>query len=178
MLHLTFWPPPSTGGVTQEEGWHFKYGKRHAALRESPHASSVSPRCYQAKHSAIRGLCLTCEVEETAAAHRLPLWLFLLFYQLEKRDCCSSRISQQRLRERLERGRAKLPDSVIISEREACRHEFGKEQVGFVFISSPVELTLQRSLLARWKTELRIETLNSHVPHVGFLCAIQWLVEL
>lgn len=27
--------------------------------------------------------------------------------------------------------------SVIISEPEACRHEFGKEQVGFVFISSP-----------------------------------------
>lgn len=31
---------PSHGGVTQEEGWHFKYGKRHAALTVSPRVAS------------------------------------------------------------------------------------------------------------------------------------------
>lgn len=112
---VTLWPPPP-GGVTQEEGWHFKYGKRHAALTQSLHTlparhqtSLFPPRCYLGttwKSLARYEDCASFfnfvfysrrnHSSEIVPAHRL---LLSYFYPLEKRVREKWEIFQHRLKE-------------------------------------------------------------------------------
>lgn len=90
-------------GVTQEEGWHFKYGKRHAALTEALHTLPTrlfphhvtEERSGRVQHDVriscdeFNSICRVGEVASSqiaAARSSTTFTSFFLFIQLTKLD--------------------------------------------------------------------------------------------